>query len=388
MRTLILLPIIFLGLMSVLHGQSTDRSLDGELIYTRDNGDVRQYVHVGEQEQVFTLPGDKCSRISYDGKYIATTSPQEDDLVIRRLKDLTVVATVAWNPQWEPCRNGWNGSIYSAPIKNTENQYFEYNVITGNGEVIIRQPSPPSFSDLPEHYPSSDADFLVESPTGTHVLYEKCVRADFDPTLGPCLSDVEFVVYDVVNNTEVESLASVDRFLLTGVDDLNRGVSSGGVAWSPNGRYIAYSGVSGGPGRFFDLAMYDLQTDSYPELDFLNFGVDYWRPMEWSPDSTKLVFWFTPGDLYPGDTTPRDEAKSFAILDIATNTFKTPGRAFSSTDRPFVTWSPDSSGFVFRDSNNDMYFIDAVTGASTVVDSHVIEIVSWNEFEPIAEVTK
>ena len=63
-----------------------------------------------------------------------------------------------------------------------------------------------------------------------------------------------------------------------------------GPAWSPNGRFLAFSGMSGG---ISDLYLFDFQTDSLIQLTRDKFA--QWQPA-WSPDGKTIAFVTDQGD--------------------------------------------------------------------------------------------
>ncbi|NJL56751.1 hypothetical protein HC928_17550, partial [bacterium] len=129
MKSISILVILMFIVSAGTNAQINNQSVNDILIYTKSENGIRQYIHSAEQQQVFTLPGDKCSRISYDGIYVATVSLQDENIVIRRLADLMIVANITWDSAWELCDIGWRGSVFSLPITGTTDQYFEYDVV-------------------------------------------------------------------------------------------------------------------------------------------------------------------------------------------------------------------------------------------------------------------
>ena len=355
----------------------------GTLIYVRNTDGGRQFVRRdASSEQAYTLPRDKCTAISTQGNYISTTSLQREDMVIRRLDMLETVAEISWKSEWEPCAMVWGDDTTVAIAGDTGSTTFQYNPVTGSFEAIV-VPSIMrlSYPDLPGRFPTSDANFLLESPNGQHVLYEKCVRSNYDPADGDCMLSVEFVVYDVTGDEVVRVLEDADQTLVTGHDSLNRLRSVGSTAWSPDGNYLAYP-IYGSINDRFNLMIYHLETNTVYKPDFIRrIEPDWWMPLEWSPDGTNLVFWFQPGELF-GDLTPSLDVRAFAILNVFTDEYTLPNQTFEAPLPSSVTWSPESSGFIFVDGGGVMHYVDRTTAMVTIVDQgNISRVVSWNPSE-------
>src|SRR5690606_38014373 len=41
-------------------------------------------------------------------------------------------------------------------------------------------------------------------------------------------------------------------------------------------------------------------------------------------------------------------------------------------------WSPDNQHYVFQDNNNDLLYVNASTGISSVLDTNLIGIIAWS----------
>jgi hypothetical protein len=127
-------------------------------------------------------------------------------------------------------------------------------------------------------------------------------------------------------------------------------------SWSPDGRYIAFSGVRDG---LSDLFIYDLETDRLRQLMDDQFA-DL-QPM-WSPDGRTLAF---ATDRFETDLRTLDIGQyALALLDVATGQVRpvagaVPGREFNPQ------WAPDGQSLFFLsdpDGITNIYRLDLATG--------------------------
>ncbi|HET6568324.1 MAG TPA: peptidase S9, partial [Rhodothermales bacterium] len=145
--------------------------------------------------------------------------------------------------------------------------------------------------------------------------------------------------------------------------DVDRSIRVQGVgamqnpAWSPDGRYIAFSGIHGG---ISDLYLYDFQTGTVRQLTRDRFA-DI-QP-SWSPDGKTIVF---STDRGPGGT---DFDKLFyspvrlGFIDVATGDIRV-SVPFEDAKHINPTYSPDGQSVYFisdRDGFSNVYRIDVAT---------------------------
>jgi WD40 repeat protein len=134
-------------------------------------------------------------------------------------------------------------------------------------------------------------------------------------------------------------------------------------AWSPDGRYIAFSALAGG---LTDLYLYDFEADSLRRLTN-----DAYADLEpaWSPDGRKIAF---VTDRFSTDTTLlRPGNYRLALMDVATGRIE-PLPSFEDAKNINPQWSPDGSSLYFlsdRGGITNIYRLALATGERTQITS-------------------
>jgi hypothetical protein len=123
------------------------------------------------------------------------------------------------------------------------------------------------------------------------------------------------------------------------------------LAWSPDGRYIAFSGLDGGVS---DLYLYDLKKESVRQLT--NDRYAELQPT-WSPDGSTIAFTTDRGPDGTDFSTLKFGAYRLGLLDVASGSIRTV-RPFSKGMHHNPQFSPDGRSLYFiadHDGFKDVY---------------------------------
>jgi WD40 repeat protein len=153
-------------------------------------------------------------------------------------------------------------------------------------------------------------------------------------------------------------------------------------AWSPDGRYVAFSAQSGG---LTDLYLYDLQRDSLRRLTN-----DAFADLEpsWSPDGTKIAF---VTDRFSTDTTTLEPGNyRLAMMDVATGQI-TPLPSFAGAKNINPVFSPDGASLYFlsdRGGITNIYRLDLATGERTQVTNLMTGVSGITSLSPALSIAR
>lgn len=381
--------ILIMGIQCVGLAQSPLIS-DGVLVYVRHPGSSAEYVILSDTtRQVYTLPTDKCTALSADGIYIGQSSMDRDDLVIRRLDTLELVAQVPWDAQWQPCTIGIStGGRLSIHQVDDPTIRFYFDIDTASVSLLPIDPpalnSPRSLPELPDYLPDTRTNFVLPSPEEGVFLYERCTGGNISDSGEVCLmgSD-DFVIYDALQKTVIHVLQNPDGREIRGYEAYYARFGSHlnpGAAWSHTGRYLAFIENLDHGFDFFNLSVYDRVADRYLDTEWINVEIDYYKAMQWSPQADKLLFWII-GQLDVEPEFSNNDWRSLVIFDASTETFSWADQSFNGGSQGI--WSPDGLGYLFTDFDDTLYYVNIHTGVSTVLDDHVSWIVAWRtDVEP------
>ncbi len=151
-------------------------------------------------------------------------------------------------------------------------------------------------------------------------------------------------------------------------------------AWSPDGRYVAFSALSGG---LTDLYLYDFQADSTRRLTN-----DSYADLEpaWSPDGKKIAF---VTDRFSTDTTAlRPGNYRLALMDVETGSIA-PLPSFEDAKNINPQWSPDGTSLYFlsdRGGITNIYRMDVATGQRTRITNLLTGVTGITSLSPALSV--
>ena len=390
---LVIIVIIFCLSGTMISFAQAEVINDGDvLIYVRDTGDSREYISVNSQETLsYTLPLDRCSLVSPDGVFIAQAPVDAEqavqgELVIFYLDTEGILLQIPWQPEWRPCFVSWiAGEIIRIRNNDNPDEIFYYDISSGNltPTTYTYQPPTSSSSSLPNWIPDSNSNLLVPSPNPDVFLYDRCNSGELSGTT--CIGERDFVIYDTARQQEITTLSDAGSDWMYGYrpnDPLRRRFGVGSVAWSHDGRYLAY--VTCGSSLYSNsrISIYDTKTNQITELRSV-YAIDPTRAFQWSLTTDVLSFWTIGrgGEPLPDDD--HDTLKRLYFYDMNTGQIRA-SEAFDLESGRFETveiWSPDGLGYALIDLNDTLHHIDITTGDSTIIDTDVARIVAWRTEE-------
>jgi len=365
-------------------GATAQSPLVGEgqvLIYERVDGSAEYIRLTAPTRTGYTLPtGGRCSAISPIGRYFAQTSLQRDDLFIYALEDLQVIAQMPWSSEWEPCAFHWvDSTTISIRESGGLSDWAYFDISSADFTPVDYQWPQPQYPSLPDWMPSIEQDFVLPSPQENIYLYQRCPAQITNPEGTRCSVLTEMMIYDAARQRVIETLSQPDRFLMSGYDNITEHtVSPGNAVWSPDGRYLAYQYQPDSWVERFTLRMFDMATETYVDTDWISAEIAEIHGLQWAPEGHRLAFWIK-GRI--GETQPGDE-----------NRFLTTPVVFYPETLEFVwaetpiehvqwglasTWAPDGHGLVFVDYDTNLIYMDALTGETSILDTHVDRVVAW-----------
>ena len=130
------------------------------------------------------------------------------------------------------------------------------------------------------------------------------------------------------------------------------------LAWSADGRYLAFAGQMDGLSS--DLYLYDVETKTIRRLSS---GDQELQWIDWSPDGKWIAFFSDASGEYQlqlQNQTGRAEAK-----------FLAPGEPPSFYYKP--QWSPDSRKVLYTDKRMNLWYMDIQDGKNTKVDTDLYD---------------
>ncbi|MBK8138779.1 MAG: PD40 domain-containing protein [Chloroflexi bacterium] len=377
--------------LSTTEAQSSLIAPNQELRYVRQAAENQmEYVGLSATDRfVYSLPQrPTCWTISPSGTYIALSSAENpSSLIVRRIKASGIILQTDWQSNWRPCSIIWlTDTALSLARSDVFNASFRYEISGGTLSPISYTPGQlPALPEFPEQLQQlAIPQFVLRSLQPNVFAYYRCIGQTFPDGYQQCPGGIAVVIYDAANQTFVGELYRPDPYL-SGFD-VSRERSAGWekIAWSADGRYLAYASVPNSLINVFDLAIRDLTTNQDLDLDFPNETVEYDVALTWSPVGHKLLFWLWGrlGEGYIGDDD--DILRHPIIFDAdqqqfvwSENPFEFPPNYFGDP----VQWSPDGLAFVFTDTTKNLIHVDALTGTATLLDSNVSTIIDWVEVE-------
>lgn len=361
---------------------------DGEdLLYIQEMDEQIELVRLSAQyEYRYRLASQgECSSLSRLGTYNAySASDHPSVFIVRRVASGEVLIQIDWPVNWQPCSVYWfNDTAFSVRRSDIQTSSLRYDIASG---VLTEIDAVPGFIlfdlPLPEQLVVGNfPEFVLPTPQTSIYLYQRCVGQFFmDDKYQQCPDGVSIVIYDTSTEQYLATLPRADPYI-SGVDyHLGRFVGDAGVAWSFDGRYIAYSMIPPQLYTNFNLAIFDLQTGQTIKLDFPNEAVDFNIAVSWSPQVNRLLFWLR-GRL--GEGNPEDDDRLLRqpiIYDVQSNTFIPIDDAYVFSKKyitDLVKWSPGGTMFAFVDAESRLILADTGSGETRIVDTGVREIANW-----------
>lgn len=381
--------LIILCLMGILdhfdlYAQSSLIKPNEMLVYLHDSESALEYVGLmSDYTYIYSIPSDKCSLISPNGQYIIQTpTTLQGDLKIFRLLNVETIVEIAWQSGWEPCNYHWvSDTIIGIGNTVSSSEYYYFDIAQGNFVPTSYQPPPsPSYPDLPNWLYNTDENFILASPVQDIYLYQRCNSGQSSGST--CIGETDLVIYDVGQQIEIGTLENPNMELITGfaqADSSRALIGYGSIAWSPDGRFIVYESS---PEFLYDettLRIYDTVTSSSVEIDE-GVTVDPTCALQWSPDSRKLAFWTIGRGGEPLPTDNLATLKRLIVYDVINGDVVLSDQPFNLQDNRIESvglWSPNGTNYAFIDVSQTLYHVDAITGFSSVLDTNVIQIISW-----------
>ncbi len=375
---LITTSVIFILSFSIVSAQS-QIYVSGSLRYIRQNATAFEYVTLaGSNQFVYAPPPTNCSVNSPNGEYLAQSLNLGTSLVVQDFVTQQIVFQTDWSPLWKPCGFYFSSETILIIPEAIGSQYYLLNVETGqNSDPMIPPPHVPDYSFLLD---LAWEQWVLPAPDGQRYFYARCTNGS--TTLHEshpygfvsCSTQMDWVIYDerqppfILDQTSTESL----------VADL----ALEGASWSPNSRYLAYLAYYGLDQLAFPLRVFDLQTSStLPEPSFGSVDIDNRMGIHWSPDGSKIAVWVS-GRI--GDPEPQDQNLEYlhqlVLLDMVQNEYRIADKPYEDggSRSGIGYWSPDSQGYAFQDNHANLIYVDATTGASSILDTNLAYIVTWS----------
>jgi Tol biopolymer transport system component/DNA-binding winged helix-turn-helix (wHTH) protein len=247
-----------------------------------------------------------------------------------------------------------NGTAVSDATISSDGKYFVYFDLTGNKQHLWMQQvgqtgrleiTPPGEWTIQWMTFSPNAEFVYfvgqEKPDDQYSLYRlatlgsapvKILTDVHSPvSFSPDGREVTFVRYNVKTKESYLVDAAIDgtaqRILLTRT---NRESLSLGVAWSPDGKFIAYEAMDSNPTSTegnCSIAAIEVATLAVKDLTPERWDTCY--RMAWSGDGEELVFIGTrAGEVY---TTRRDQVYYLSVADGRSHRISTDGSRYEPT---------------------------------------------------------
>ena len=247
-----------------------------------------------------------------------------------------------------------NGTAVSGATISPDGKYFVYYDLSGNeqhlwvqqvGQTVRVEITPPgewtiqwmTFSPNAEFVyfvgreKRDDQNSLYRIPTLGSAPVKILVGVNSPVSFSPDGREVTFVRYNEKTKESYLVVAAVDgtaqKILLTRTD--REGLSLG-VAWSPDGKSIAYEAMDSKPTSSegnCSIAAIDVATLAVKDLSPERWDTCY--RMAWTPDGERLVFIGTrAGESY---TTRRDQVYYLSVADGRSHRISTDGSRYQST---------------------------------------------------------
>lgn len=350
----------------------------GRLTYLRTYGSTWEFVNLtpGGSER-YILPEGGCGIASPNGVYLLEASWRENYLIVRDLATFEIVIQTDWSDDWDRCAFVWfNDSQFAIRQQGTLQDYFDFEISNGSLTPFTFEPTLPQYPELPRWLSTTENNFILPSPRPNIFLYERCESGNVSPRGNVCDGGVEFVIYDIAEQTDVHVLVNPSPDIAGRNEDINS-IPHDSVAWSQDGRYLAFEHIA----RInfpFTLSVYDLDTNQYLDTHFVSAELDSFKNVRWSPTEHTLAFW-TIGSLTTEEFDFRT-ARHLVFFDADTSEFIVTDTAYDFEFSGYVSaaWSPDVSAFVFVAQNSNLILADTSTGSTTVLDDHVNRVIAWN----------
>ncbi|MBA3869415.1 MAG: hypothetical protein H0X30_09685 [Anaerolineae bacterium] len=369
----------------ILNGYSVAQAqtvnVSGQLIYVQHiTGEGAHFIsRSSTTTYTYTVDPKKCSNISQNGTYMATSSMQPTTLSIFRYDNQQMILQMPWSTNWKPCDLYWISDTVlsiSDPTSSTKH----YHIDIPSGQITIDDPPPyvePTYPQLPNWMSQNPVLF---SPDGSKVLYEECpsnlVIINSDGIY--CRQYPDWVIYDTV--------AQLNKVHITDINGSSYQAYGffAAAAWSPNGRYLAYLQEHN-----FPLRIFDTKTNQYLDTSdgMASIPVDERKGLYWSPDGTKVAMWAVGRMAEPE---PGDDERTLRQL-VFFDTTKTDSTNYMLPDRvdnlATVTyqpgaWSPDSQAFAYVNAENSLIYVTASSGVTSVLNNNVLFIITWKAYTP------
>jgi hypothetical protein len=382
LKRLLSLTLMLIALSVSWHiGYLQSSAIDtGTLVYRRMAGTEEQLVGLTPITQyMFDGYDHQCLAISRTGMFIVTSTPEGTDLIVRRFPTGGVIRQFSPQSTWSTCSSRWlDDTTVRIPVNSTqagEQEFVDLNVLTGRfSPYVYPAYTPPTYPQLPSRF---DSQPVYAAPNGSTILYERCLGTD--SAISPlgetlCINSTEWVIYDL---DTAEDIVTISRpgyvYLEFAPYQSDYYATMRGIAWSPDSRYLATVTSAFGT---FPLQLTDTISGNVNDLSYYSVDVDVLeQDMFWSPDSRKLAFWVK-ADV--NDIESDSTNKTLVIYDTLTDTFV----HAAQTINPYNSsqngqWAPDGSAFAYIDANANLVHVDAVTGATNILDSNIVHIELW-----------
>ena len=366
----LILAFVFIAQVNISQAQSGQESI---LIFEKNGVAGLEYVYISSETQTFVPLPSTCFQIDQSGIHVAYVSVDETTFTIKRIDNNATILQTEWQSDWEVCNFSWRNDQTLSIYTTSSQTYQRFDILDGGLRYTVT-PLPDWPPNLPDRTSDDNVGVYIPSPTDRYYLYEACS--------GPnCKGFGDFMIYDRVLDDNVVTLS---RAIISSPNyDPPGSINFGPEArWSFDDRYIAYPFVPDNIYDNFDLELYDMSLQTiHPiqEGDFTpNYRIAYEHGIDWSPADHRLVFWVIGRIPEPiaGDVNGLRHA---VIYDVDQGSLTQIDQPYYLDDKMDITWKPDGTAFAFVNVNGDLVLVDALTGATQIIDTNVNRILTWRE---------
>jgi hypothetical protein len=367
---------IFSCMLVFAYPAAAQSGLPGILTYIRVAGSSTEYVSINQGlTQVYSLPSNGCAAISPNGDYLAESTQQRSNLIIRDTATFSVILQTAYQADWETCGFIWQpDSSLSITKLGSPQEKLAYRISNGTLVPFTFQPNLPQYPDLPDWLRGTDAGYILPSPVANIYLYKRCPGRVTTRSGMNCAVDTDFVIYNFQQQAVLAILQYPNPTLIQRSFEPPFD-SYGGAAWSFSGRYLAFASFANSR---FNLSVYDTLTNQYLNTNFVDINIDWQKAIQWSPQGARLALW-TIGAIND-DTEPEPHlARSLVIFDADTGQFVASRTAFNIGLglAELGLWSPTSQQYAAADDDGNLKYVNVVTREVTNLDIGVTRLISW-----------
>jgi hypothetical protein len=336
-----------------------------------------------------------CGSLSPNGQFFAQ-SPMNNptQISLYSLLENREFYTIPWRSNWYPCTVYWNDfpshiSIQSLADFNTVASAF---IFTSDGKMLELSdipPNTPAIPNLPFSYNQDPQNYIIPSPDNTKFFYRKC-EGIFDEF---CRSDDNYVLYNNASQQELLMFSNDLKVPILKGPAYTLDVippSTGYYAWSPDSRYFMYPiDAITTPIDVIGFAIYDTVSQTHVVYNQEPWQLDRYLKPVFSYDGTKVAFWtegFADDDASPEEM---EQFNTLYVYDLVTGIYTNMPYAveLGGANGTNLVWSPNTHELVFVDIQGNLYWLNANTNTTTIMDTNVTRIVAWNYVEPVPVIT-